>query len=109
MLGELLVQPTVTTIRLYGDLDMVTVDGLRGLLAQAAASGTDELVVDLTDVGFVDVLSLSAILAAADTLRERGGRLSVRGASGPTRRVCALLNAQDVLMPELPVQRPNAR
>jgi anti-anti-sigma factor len=109
MLGELLVQLDTTTVRLHGDLDMVTVEGLRALLAEASADRPDQLVVDLSDVGFVDVLSLSAILAAADMLRDRGGRLVVRGASASMRRICGLLNAQDILMPELPHPRPAFR
>jgi anti-anti-sigma factor len=105
MIGELHVQPTVTTVVLHGELDMMTVDGLRRLLADAVLGDPERVVVDLADVPFVDVLSLSTILAAADGLRERGRSLFVAGASRAVRRVCALLNADDVLAPDLPVPR----
>lgn len=104
MIGEVIVQGTVATVRLHGDLDLVTVEELRRLLRQASA-GTCDVVVDLSDVPFVDVLSLSAILATADALRDQGRHLAVVGASPPVRRVCALLNAGDVLTPDLPSPR----
>jgi hypothetical protein len=48
------------------------------------------------------------ILAAADGLRENGRELTVRGASMSVRRLCALLNADDVLTPVLPVPRQSS-
>jgi anti-anti-sigma regulatory factor len=52
---------------------------------------------------------LSVILAAADTMRAAGGSLVVTGASQAVQRVCALLNASDVLAPALPAPRSAAR
>ena len=105
MLGELVVRPAVTTVVLHGELDLTTIDGLRALLDQAVMRAPERLVVDLGDVPFVDVLSLSAILAAADAVRERGATAGVSGASTAVRRICALLNADDVLMAAIPLQR----
>jgi len=105
MLGELLVQPSSTTVRLHGELDLVTVEALRALLAEAAADAPPKVVVDITDVPFVDVLSLSTILAAADQQRERDAALIVVGASQSVRKLFEVLNAQDVLAPELPMPR----
>ena len=102
MLGELDVAPDSTLVTLHGDLDLVTVEDLRELLNQACVGDPDRVIVDLTDVPFVDVLSLSTILASADAMRDQGGMLHVRGASGAVRRICALLNAKDVLLPTLP-------
>ena len=104
-LGELSVQPAVTTIVLHGELDLTTIEPLRDLLDEAVAPGPRRLVVDLGDVPFVDLLSLSAILAAADAVRKDGGLAAVSGASQPVRRICALLNADDVLMAAVPLQR----
>lgn len=109
MLGELQVLPAATVLTLHGELDMVTVEDLRRLLEAACAAAERALVVDLTDVPFIDVLSLSALLAAADALRERGANLAVVGARPAVRRVCALLNAEDVLMPTMPRPRAAAR
>jgi anti-sigma B factor antagonist len=103
--GELDIQPMVTVVTLHGELDMLTVDNLRQLLSSACVGDPDRVVVDLNDVPFVDVLSLSTILATADSLRERGAALTVVGASSAVRRICSLLNADDVLVPMLPMPR----
>lgn len=105
MLGELQVSPDATVVTLHGDLDLVTVEDLRVLLDKVCADEPERVVIDLTDVPFVDVLSLSTILASADAVRERGGFLHVRGASGAVRRICAMLNAKDLLLPALPAPR----
>ena len=105
MLGELEVRPMVTTVVLHGELDLVTVEALRSLLDDAVVNDPSRLVIDITDVPFVDVLSLSTILATADAVRDRGGVALVRGATAAVRRVCALLNADDVLAADVPLQR----
>jgi anti-anti-sigma factor len=109
MLGELLVRPAETMVVLHGELDLVTIEQLRELLEQACADAPAQLVVDLSDVPFVDVLSLSTILATADAQRERSATLLVVGASAAVRRMCAVLNADDVLAPDVPMPRVAAR
>lgn len=105
VLGELLVRPMVTTVVLHGELDLATVHHLRALLDDAGSRRPPRLVIDVSDVPFLDVLSLSAILAAADQVRDRGGMAAVTGASPAVRRICALLNAEDVLAADIPQQR----
>ena len=99
MIGELLLQPGSVRVILHGELDIATVQDLRALLSAAAESDSPKVIVDLTDVPFTDVVSLSTILATADALAERGATLRVSGARAAIRRVCALLNADDVLEP----------
>jgi anti-sigma B factor antagonist len=105
VLGELKVAAEATIVTLHGDLDLMTIEELRGLLDQACMNDPERVVIDLTDVPFVDVLSLSTILASADSVRDRGGFLHVRGASGAVRRICSMLNAKDLLLPGLPAPR----
>ena len=102
MIGEITVDETALTVVLHGDLDMVTVDDLRTILDDVAAGPAPTVVIDLTDVAFLDVMSLSVILSTADALRESRRELIVRGASVSVRRVCTLLNADDVLEPAAP-------
>jgi anti-anti-sigma factor len=99
LIGEITIDESALTVVLHGDLDMVTVDDLRTMLDDDAAGPAPTVVVDLTDVAFLDVMSLSVILGTVDALRETGRELTVRGASASVRRVCALLNADDVLEP----------
>jgi anti-anti-sigma factor len=102
LIGEITIDETALTVVLHGDLDMVTVDDLRTILDDVAAGPAPAVVVDLSDVAFLDVMSLSVILSTVDALRETGRELTVRGASASVRRVCALLNADDVLEPAQP-------
>jgi anti-anti-sigma factor len=105
MLGEVHTISDVTVARLHGDLDLVNVDDLRELLIDLTAGESPQIVIDLCDVPFVDVLSLSVILGTADELREAGRQLVVEGASTSMRRLCSLLNAEDILAPILPAPR----
>jgi anti-anti-sigma factor len=105
MLGEVHESGDAAVVRLHGDLDRVTVDALRELLEGVCAGSKPRVVVDLSDVGFVDVQSLSVILGTADGLREADRQLLVEGASNSVRRLCAVLNAEDVLAPRVPLPR----
>jgi anti-anti-sigma factor len=106
MQSEVQFMPDVTVVTLHGDLDIATVDALREVLDRAmSASPSSCIDVVLSDVSFVDVVSLSVILAAADAAREVGGQLTVTGASNSVRRLCALLNANDVLAAPVPQPR----
>lgn len=104
MLGEVEVTAQATVARLHGELDLVNVDALRELLDDLCAGPSPQIVVDLCDVPFIDVLSLAVILGAADVLREAGRQLTVEGASTSVRRLCALLNAEDILAPPVPLR-----
>jgi anti-anti-sigma factor len=73
------------------------------MLDDICEGSSSRIVVDLCDVPFVDVLSLSVILGTADALREAGRQLIVEGASNSVRRLCALLNAEDILAPRIPL------
>jgi anti-sigma B factor antagonist len=101
MLGEVHVVSDVTFARLHGDLDRVNVEALRDLLDDICAGSSSRVVVDLCDVPFIDVLSLSVILGTADALHESGRQLVVEGASNSVRRLCSLLNAEDILAPRV--------
>jgi anti-anti-sigma factor len=105
MLGEVFVMSDTTVARLHGDLDLVNVEALRDLLDDICSGTSTQIIIDLGDVLFIDVLSLSVILGAADGLREAGRQLLVEGASNAVRRLCALLNANDILATQLPLQR----
>jgi anti-anti-sigma factor len=105
MLGEVYVMADTTVARLHGDLDLVNVEGLRELLDGVCSGPSSQIIVDLGDVAFIDVLSLAVILGAADGLREAGRELLVEGASHSVRRLCALLNAEDILTADVPLQR----
>ena len=63
-------------IAVAGELDMLTVPELRAQLTEVIDSGAERVVLDLTDVSFIDSVSLAAIVTARRRLGD-GGRLGV--------------------------------
>jgi anti-sigma B factor antagonist len=71
-----------------GDIDVLSAGVLREALAKAVRSaGTGAIVVDLSDVGFMDSSGVQALLDGYHSAMVAGGTLSVRGASGTAERV----------------------
>ncbi|MDA0173613.1 STAS domain-containing protein [Solirubrobacter taibaiensis] len=59
------------------ELDISTVDTFRAELQRAIENSTHGLVVDLSEVGFIDSTGLSAILHANSKLERDGRRLAI--------------------------------
>ena len=71
-----------------GDIDVLSAGVLREALAKAVRSaGTGAIVVDLSDVGFMDSSGVQALLDGYHSAMVAGGTLSVRGARGTAERV----------------------
>jgi len=70
----------VTVVAPRGDLDMATVDEVRGALAALIGRGKSRLLVDLGGVGYVDSSGMGALVAAMKQARAAGGDV----------RLCAL-------------------
>jgi anti-sigma B factor antagonist len=77
-----------------GEIDMNSVDALKQALASSAAESVSEVVVDLTDVDFMDSTGLTALLAA-----QRNGvpGLALICPPGPVRRVLEVAGLDHVL------------
>lgn len=71
-------------VRLVGELDLVDADHVRNLLVAEAGS---TVVLDLTDLRFVDAAGVAGIVAASREISSAGHNLVVRGARGIVRRV----------------------
>lgn len=65
-----------------GELDVALVDGFRRGLSQAARDATEGLVVDLTEVSFIDSSALGAIVELQNHLRRSEQQLAVVVPSG---------------------------
>jgi anti-sigma B factor antagonist len=61
--------------RPVGDLDALTVRGLRGLLAEAVSA--PRLIIDISAVTFIDSAGLGALIGGIRRTRELGGRVVV--------------------------------
>ena len=74
-------------LRLRGELDLRTVPKLRMRLAEALERGGGPVVVDLTDVTFIDSTGLSALLNALRRLTRAGRRMLLSTQEGPVLRL----------------------
>jgi anti-sigma B factor antagonist len=75
------------TVRVSGEVDLASAPELREAIAKLAADRPPLVVVDLTDVPFLDSSGLGAIAGGLKLQRPHGGRLEVRGARPTLRRI----------------------
>ncbi len=69
------------------ELDIATVDRFRDELGRVLEDGADGVVIDLSEVGFIDSTGLSVLVGGLKRLRDAGGSLVVRSPSASTRRL----------------------
>ena len=80
-----------TTVRVVGEVDLATSPQLRECL-----TGLDgNVVVDLTEVGFLDSSGLNALIGSKNHLTTSGGTLRLRGAQPHVRRVFDVMGMAD--------------
>ena len=76
-----------TLVRAVGEFDVNTAPELREELARLASEGARNIVVDLTDVSFVDSTALSVLVSALKRLRQVDGDLELASPNPSVRRV----------------------
>ncbi len=85
-------------VRLTGELDMYTSPTLQERLEQLIAEAASQVVVlDLSQLTFIDSSGLSAMVMASRRLRDRGGELSLSGPSPAARRVLEITGISTVI------------
>jgi anti-sigma B factor antagonist len=77
----------VVVIVVQGDTDLHVAPELRERLTRTIDAGTTAIVVDLSDVTFVDSMALGVLLGATKRMRAAGGRLRLVVARPETRRI----------------------
>jgi anti-sigma B factor antagonist len=80
------INETVAVLRVRGELDIGSADALRSALERAEAQA-DVVRVDAAGVQFLDSTALGVLLAAAQRLAARGGRLELMNATPAVRRI----------------------
>lgn len=78
---------------LRGELDIGGADYVFSMLCKAGGS----VVVDLTQLKFIEAAGISALLTARKRIEQRGGRFELHGAAGLVRRVFEVVGEADVL------------
>lgn len=90
--------PTSRVVPLRGQYDCARLDDLVELLSSASALDDADLVVDLSDVTFVDASTLGALAGVGRDLRAQGRVLRLSATSGTARRLldlCGMIRPLD--------------
>lgn len=83
--------------RLAGDLDIVTSDNVKRELTGLVEAGQVSLVLDLSDVGFVDSSGLGALVAVHRYAESQGSRFVVKALPPQVQRLFAITRLNDLL------------
>ncbi|GAA2641489.1 STAS domain-containing protein [Paractinoplanes durhamensis] len=83
-----------TTLSLAGEVDVLTVDQVRVALEEALADRPREIVVDLSELSFIDSTGLGAIIFGFQRARDAGIRFRL---AHPTRTVHQILMLSGLL------------
>jgi anti-sigma B factor antagonist len=88
---------SVLRVRLRGELDMLTAPLLAEALERDRASGRRHLVVDMTELQFMDRAGLAALLEGAGQGTQSRPVLSIMGCPPNVRRVLELTGHEDLI------------
>lgn len=80
----------MTVVSLCGEHDLTTAHSISAAIATAASVDDTDLVLDLSEVQFMDSTTIVAILRGKLLLETRGGTMTVRNPSRPARYVLGL-------------------
>jgi anti-anti-sigma factor len=89
-------QPGGTVMAVAGELDLASTGELEARLSQRDVADGD-LVMDLSELSFIDASGLHALVTAHRGALQRGHRFSVARTSPPLERLLALTGARDLL------------
>jgi anti-sigma B factor antagonist len=78
-----------TIVEVAGEIDLASRDQFAAAIIEALGVAT-VVVVDLTDVRFIDSSGLSALVSGLNAARRAGRQLCLRGASGAVADVLAI-------------------
>jgi anti-sigma B factor antagonist len=84
--------PAMTVVSARGEIDAATAGRFAETLSTAAGSAEGSLLVDLTELEFIDVKGYVVVLNAERMMRERGGEVVIVCDRSVVRRIFTLLN-----------------
>ena len=97
-----------TVVWLRGEHDVSTVAALSQTMARAIALDDGDLVIDLSDVEFMDAATVGVIIRARDFLRLQSRSLALRSPSSCAARILDLCDLGDLLEPR-PIHTTRSR
>jgi anti-sigma B factor antagonist len=104
------VEEGVALVAVSGELDLASVDELRTALRTAAATRSPSVVVDVSDVSFIDSTALAALLRSNE-LSSNGVQMVMACPPGSVRRLLTMTSLDDrlILAPDRPGALAQAR
>jgi anti-sigma B factor antagonist len=96
--------PNVSVVAPEGELDIATLGDFRAALSDAASEPADTLLVDLSEVSFIDSSGLGAVIEAGDRLRRDRRRLAVVAPPGTAAAVALGLTGLRGRLPIFPTR-----
>ena len=86
-----------TVLSVVGELDIVGAPELRQAVVKAVANGARRLILDLSDLDFIDSFGLGVVVGALKRVRQRDGDLAVVCPVPRIRRVFEMCDLDRVL------------
>jgi anti-anti-sigma factor len=83
---------------LHGEIDMATAGGIRSASGLAIDNDYSSLVVDASDVSFMDSHGVKALIDVERAMADAGGHLILRNPSPAVRRVLDLTGLSEVFL-----------
>ena len=84
------------TVSATGEIDLSNVDELRSAVTEAAAD-VEKLLLDLTEVEFIDSAGLGGLLELRSTLRSRNVTLEISAGEGPVKQAMEITGLSELL------------
>jgi anti-sigma B factor antagonist len=87
--------PHVHRVVARGDIDVSTAPLLKQQMQEVVGRGATIVVLDVSDVNFVDSSGIRVIVEAGNGLRDRGGQLLIEGISAAVGRILEITGLLD--------------
>ena len=79
-----------TVVGVEGELDLFSAPQLREAISECLRRGANQVLVDLSDVRFVDSTALGVLIGGLKRVRDRGGDMALLGPQRTVRRVLGI-------------------
>jgi anti-anti-sigma factor len=94
--------PAPIVVKLAGELDLASAGALTALNDAVISCSRGQVIVDLTNVTFLDSFVLNAFVSAHDEASTRGGSVTLRGGSEHVHRLLHICHLDRLLSPTDP-------
>jgi anti-sigma B factor antagonist len=85
-----------TTLRLVGELDISNTQDLRDCFTALAKAGQERIIVDLSELDFIDSMGIGALVGGLKRFRSAGGEFVLRDPSSRVLKVIELTGLDQV-------------